>query len=165
MGINNQHQKNLWQVNRIGVDSLGVPENSTLDVTQLKRVPTYGAIVLLCFPRIGERGSTSVVSLTSAIIPMTVLAVNTEEGYYSSAKYLQTEHHAKEMDTSAPIAVGYQFGNGWRLAFLLRAGTRTPSAHLTVDSHHATHRFDLVDTAFKGDLSTRNVEFFARQQR
>ncbi len=43
-----------------------------------------------------------VVALPIAIIPMTVLAANTEEGYYGSAKYLQIEQRAKEMDTSAP---------------------------------------------------------------
>lgn len=74
-----------------------------------------------------------VVALPVAMIPATVLAANTEEGYYGSAKYLQIEQRAKEMDTSsrpgvgqfvggkqkehlggAAIAAGYQFGNGWR---------------------------------------------------
>lgn len=73
------------------------------------------------------------IALPVAMIPATVLAANTEEGYYGSAKYLQIEQRAKEMDTSArpgvgqfvggkekehfggaAIAAGYQFGNGWR---------------------------------------------------
>lgn len=73
------------------------------------------------------------VALPIAMLPVTVMAANTEEGYYSSVKYLQVEQRAKEMDTSArpgvgqfvggkekdhfggaAIAAGYQFGNGWR---------------------------------------------------
>ena len=61
------------------------------------------------------------------------LAADFPTGYYSSAKYLQSEQQAKEMDTSsrpgvgqfvsskekerlggAALAAGYQFGNGWR---------------------------------------------------
>lgn len=62
-----------------------------------------------------------------------VMADDFSEGYYVSAKYLQIEQRAKEMDTSsrpgvgqfvsgkekdyqakAALAAGYQFGNGWR---------------------------------------------------
>ena len=62
-----------------------------------------------------------------------VMAADFAEGYYGSARYLQIEQRAKEMDTSvrpgvgqfvsgqekehfggAAIAGGYQFGNGWR---------------------------------------------------
>ncbi|MBI3311329.1 MAG: outer membrane beta-barrel protein, partial [Serratia liquefaciens] len=62
-----------------------------------------------------------------------VMADETLAGYYGSAKYLQIEQRAKEMDTSsrpgvgqfvsgkekehlggAALAAGYQFGNGWR---------------------------------------------------
>ncbi|MDI9277720.1 outer membrane beta-barrel protein [Pantoea sp. EABMAA-21] len=61
------------------------------------------------------------------------VAAETSEGYYASAKYLQSEQRAKEMDTSArpgvgqfvagnekahngaaALAAGYQWGNGWR---------------------------------------------------
>jgi opacity protein-like surface antigen len=61
------------------------------------------------------------------------MADDSQAGYYGSAKYLQIEQRAKEMDTSsrpgvgqfvsgkekehlggAAIAAGYQFGNGWR---------------------------------------------------
>lgn len=47
----NQHQKTSSRVNRITIDSLSVPENTTLDVTELETVPTDGAIVLLRFPQ------------------------------------------------------------------------------------------------------------------
>lgn len=40
-----------WRVNRITVDSLSLPENTALDVTELESVPTNGAIVLLRFPQ------------------------------------------------------------------------------------------------------------------
>ncbi|WP_230863191.1 fimbria/pilus outer membrane usher protein [Enterobacter cloacae] len=40
-----------WRVNRITVDSLSLPENTALDVTELESVPTDGAIVLLRFPQ------------------------------------------------------------------------------------------------------------------
>lgn len=40
-----------WRVNRITVDSLSMPENTTLDVTEMESVPTEGAIVLLRFPK------------------------------------------------------------------------------------------------------------------
>ncbi|EFE97624.1 outer membrane protein [Serratia odorifera] len=61
------------------------------------------------------------------------LANESAEGYYGSAKYLQVEQRAKDQDTSsrpgvgqfvggkekehlggAAIALGYQYGNGWR---------------------------------------------------
>ncbi|CAI1696252.1 Adhesin/invasin protein PagN [Serratia quinivorans] len=61
------------------------------------------------------------------------MADDSQAGYYGSAKYLQIEQRAKEMNTSsrpgvgqfvsgkekehlggAAIAAGYQFGNGWR---------------------------------------------------
>ncbi|SPZ65998.1 Adhesin/invasin protein PagN [Serratia quinivorans] len=61
------------------------------------------------------------------------MADDLQAGYYGSAKYLQIEQRAKEMNTSsrpgvgqfvsgkekehlggAAIAAGYQFGNGWR---------------------------------------------------
>lgn len=45
-------------------------------------------------------------ALPIAMILATVLAANTEEGYYGSAKYLQVEQRAKEMDTSARPGVG-----------------------------------------------------------
>lgn len=63
----------------------------------------------------------------------TAAASDTSEGYYASAKYLQSQQRAKEMDTSArpgvgqfvtgnekasnaaaALAAGYQWGNGWR---------------------------------------------------
>ncbi|WP_224653244.1 outer membrane protein [Pectobacterium versatile] len=75
--------------------------------------------ILLVFPLILTSGS--------------VMADNFSAGYYATAKYLQFEQRAKEMDTSsrpgvgqfvsgeekehlgtAAIAAGYQFGNGWR---------------------------------------------------
>ena len=40
-----------WRVNRITADSLSLPENTALDVTELESVPTDGAIVLLRFPQ------------------------------------------------------------------------------------------------------------------
>ena len=40
-----------WRVNRITADSLSMPENTALDVTELESVPTDGAIVLLRFPQ------------------------------------------------------------------------------------------------------------------
>ncbi|HEI8867941.1 outer membrane protein [Serratia sp. AKBS12] len=73
-----------------------------------------------------------------AILPLmltagSVLANESAEGYYGSTKYLQIEQRAKDMDTSsrpgvgqfvggkekqhlggAAIALGYQYGNGWR---------------------------------------------------
>jgi hypothetical protein len=51
MVFHNLHQKTSWRVNRITIDSLSVPENTTLDVTELETVPTDGAIVLLRFPQ------------------------------------------------------------------------------------------------------------------
>lgn len=61
------------------------------------------------------------------------LAANGDEGYYGSAKYLQSEQRASDQDTSsrpgvgqfvdgkekdrlggASLAAGYQYGNGWR---------------------------------------------------
>ncbi|HHK9551910.1 hypothetical protein VB265_13660 [Enterobacter sichuanensis] len=36
---------------QITVDSLSLPENTTLDVMELETVPTDGAIVLLRFPQ------------------------------------------------------------------------------------------------------------------
>jgi len=60
-------------------------------------------------------------------------ATDNTEGYYGSAKYLQTQQRANQMDTSArpgvgqfisgnekahnataSLALGYQWGNGWR---------------------------------------------------
>ncbi|PIJ49955.1 porin [Erwinia sp. OLTSP20] len=76
--------------------------------------------------------------LMVSILPLclasgSVMAGDFAEGYYGSAKYLQIEQRAKEMDTSArpgvgqfvggkekehlggaSVAAGYQFGNGWR---------------------------------------------------
>lgn len=40
-----------WRVNRITVDSLSMPENATLEVTEMESVPTEGAVVLLRFPQ------------------------------------------------------------------------------------------------------------------
>lgn len=72
-------------------------------------------------------------TLPLILAPGSVMAADFLEGYYGSAKYLQIEQRAKEMDTSArpgvgqfvsgkekehlggaALAAGYQFGNGWR---------------------------------------------------
>jgi hypothetical protein len=49
-------------------------------------------------------------ALPIAMIPATVLAANTEEGYYGSAKYLQIEQRAKRWIPGSP-GVG-QFTGG-----------------------------------------------------
>ncbi|WP_075182359.1 outer membrane protein [Pantoea sp. 1.19] len=74
------------------------------------------------------------------LAPLAVAAVHAQAadrfpaGYYASAKYLQSEQRASELDTSsrpgvgafvsgkekerlggAALAAGYQFGNGWRV--------------------------------------------------
>lgn len=62
-----------------------------------------------------------------------VMADTSEEGYYASAKYVYSEQHASDQDSSsrpgvgqfvngkekdhlssASLAAGYQYGNGWR---------------------------------------------------
>ena len=45
-----------------------------------------------------------VVALPIAIIPMTVLAANTEEGYYGSAKYLQIEQRSPAVKRKSILA-------------------------------------------------------------
>lgn len=40
-----------WRVNRITVDSFSMPENTTLEVSEMESVPTEGAVVLLRFPQ------------------------------------------------------------------------------------------------------------------
>jgi len=71
--------------------------------------------------------------LSLALISGSVMAEDFPQGYYGSAKYLQMEQRATELNTSsrpgvgqfvsgkekehlggAALAAGYQFGNGWR---------------------------------------------------
>lgn len=78
------------------------------------------------------------ITLVICLVPLVftvghALADDFPTGYYGSAKYLQSERRAKEMDTSsrpgvgqfvsgkekvhlagASLAAGYQFANGWR---------------------------------------------------
>lgn len=72
-------------------------------------------------------------ALPLSLVSASVIADDFATGYYGAARYLQSQQHAKEMDTSsrpgvgqfvsgtekqnqgnAALAAGYQFGNGWR---------------------------------------------------
>ncbi|MRT39913.1 outer membrane beta-barrel protein [Enterobacteriaceae bacterium RIT702] len=72
-------------------------------------------------------------ALPLMIIASSAVAADVNQGYYASAKYLQNQQNAKEMNTSArpgvgqfvagnekahqataALALGYQWGNGWR---------------------------------------------------
>jgi opacity protein-like surface antigen len=72
-------------------------------------------------------------ALPFMMIAGSAVAADASEGYYGSAKYLQSQLNAKEMNTSArpgvgqfvagketahkanaALALGYQWGNGWR---------------------------------------------------
>lgn len=72
-------------------------------------------------------------ALPLMIIAGSAVAAEVNQGYYGSAKYLQNQQNAKEMNTSArpgvgqfvagnekahqataALALGYQWGNGWR---------------------------------------------------